>query len=72
MGISLILEGNLQVISICAMAKNKKIVGDDELKPIDIPEEDDKILPLATEDEDLLVDDDDEEDEEEEAEEESF
>ena len=55
------------------MAKNKKIAVDEDLKPIDIPEEDDKILPLTSEDEDLLGDDDmDEEEDEEEAEEESF
>jgi hypothetical protein len=48
------------------MAKNKKRTGDDEdLKPIDIPEEEDKVLPVPTEDEELLTDELDEEDEEE-------
>ena len=47
---------------------NNKIDGDDDLKPIDIPEEEDAVLPVPTEDDDLLSDDADEDDDEEEAE----
>lgn len=56
------------------MAKKKNVVGDDDVKPIELPEEeDDKILPLSTEDGELLDDDDmDEEDEEVEDEGDSF
>jgi len=54
------------------MPKKKKLVGDDEeLKPIELPEDDDKVLPVA-DDDGLGLDDDDtdeEEDEEEEVEE---
>ena len=48
------------------MAKKKKLAGDDEvLKPVELPEEEEKDLPLA-DDETLGLDDDtDEEDEEE-------
>jgi len=48
------------------MAKNKKkLVEDDVLKPIDLPEDEDKVLPIPSEDDELLDDDTDEEDEEE-------
>jgi hypothetical protein len=47
------------------MAKNKKKVGDDDvLKPIELPEEEDKVLSIPTEDDELLDEDADEEDEE--------
>jgi hypothetical protein len=47
------------------MAKNKKKDGDDDvLKPIELPEEEDKVLPIPTEDEELLEEEKDEEEEE--------
>lgn len=49
------------------MPKTKKIVEDENLKPIEISEEDDdKVLPLPTEDEELADEDSDEEEDEEE------
>ena len=54
------------------MPKKKKLVGgEEELKPIELPEEeDDKVLPLPIEDDLGLAEDDlDDEDDEEEAEE---
>ena len=46
------------------MPKNKKMDGDEDLKPIDLPEEeDDKGLPTAAEEDELFGDDLDEEEE---------
>jgi hypothetical protein len=52
------------------MPKKKKLVGDDEdLKPIELPEEDDKVSPVSVEDDLGLPEEDLEDDEEEEVEE---
>ena len=68
MGISLIFREKLKAISNFTMPKNKKKSVDEDLKPVDLPEEeDDKVLPIPTEDEELIAEE-LEEDEEEESE----